>query len=66
MLTPEEPRPNDFWLFDGSAVLFNYFSCAGATAGAELCDEPAVVKLCASAFEAVWHRAVPHAEYQPA
>ncbi len=57
---------NDFWLFGGSAVLFNYFSGAGAAAGAELCDEPAVVKLCASAFEAVWERAVPHAEYQPA
>lgn len=57
---------NDFWLFGGSAVLFNYFSGDGAAAGAELCDEPAVVKLCASAFEAVWDRAVPHAEYQPA
>lgn len=57
---------NDFWLFDGSAVLFNYFAGDGAAAGAVLCDEPAVVKLCASAFEAVWDRAVPHADYQPA
>jgi hypothetical protein len=55
---------NDFWLFDGTAVLFNYFSGDGAPAGTELRDEPAVVKLCAAAFEAVWDRAVPHGEYR--
>ena len=55
---------NDFWLFDGTAVLFNYFSGGGAPAGTELVDEPAVVKLCAAAFEAVWGRAVPHGEYR--
>ena len=67
------PRPNasdlalpgnDFWLFDGTSVLFNYFSGHGAPAGTELQDEPAVVKLCASAFEAVWERAVAHGEYR--
>ena len=57
---------NDFWLFDGAAVLFNYFSGDGTAAGAELRDEPAVVKLCAAAFEAVWDRAVPHEDYRPA
>jgi hypothetical protein len=57
---------NDFWLFDGAAVLFNYFGGDGAAAGTELRDEPAVVKLCASAFEAVWDRAVPHEDYRPA
>jgi hypothetical protein len=55
---------NDFWLFDGIAVLFNYFSGDGAPAGTELRDESAVVKLCAAAFEAVWDRAVPHREYR--
>ena len=55
---------NDFWLFDGTAVLFNYFSGDGMSAGTELRDEPAVVKLCATAFEAVWERAVPHREYR--
>jgi hypothetical protein len=57
---------NDFWLFDGSAILFNYFSGDGTAVGSELRDEPAVVKLCASSFEAVWDRAVPHGEYRPA
>ena len=56
---------NDFWLFDDTTVLFNYFSGDGAAAGTELRDEAAVVKLCASAFEAVWDRAVPHGEYRP-
>lgn len=56
---------NDFWLFDGSAVLFNYFSGDEAAAGTEFRDEPAVVKLRASAFEAVWDRAVSHEEYRP-
>jgi Family of unknown function (DUF6879) len=55
---------NDFWLFDGVAVLFNYFSGAGTPAGTELREEPAVVELCAAAFEAVWDRAVPHGEYR--
>ena len=57
---------NDFWQFDGTAVLFNYYSGDGAAAGTELRDDPAVVRLCATAFEAVWDRAVPHGEYRPA
>jgi hypothetical protein len=57
---------NDFWLFDGTAVLFNYFSGDGKMTGNELRDEPAVVRLCATAFEAVWDRAVPHEDYRPA
>jgi hypothetical protein len=55
---------NDFWLFDGTSVLFNYFSGDGTSAGTELREEPDVVKLCGAAFEAVWERAVPHGEYQ--
>ena len=55
---------NDFWLFDGTAVLFNHFSGDGAPAGTELREEPGVVKLCAAAFEAVWDRAVAHEEYR--
>lgn len=30
----------------------------------EYTDDPAVVKLCADAFEAVWDLAVPHADYR--
>lgn len=58
---------NDFWLFDGQVVLFNHFDGDGEwpTDGSEeLTDDPAVVKLCESAFESVWARAVPHEAYR--
>jgi hypothetical protein len=48
-------------------VIFNHFSGDGQQAEPTMdpCDDPAVVALCASAFEAVWQRAIPHAEYHP-
>lgn len=55
---------NDFWLFDGQVVRFNHFTGDGASAGPEVVDDPAVTKLCAAAFETVWERAIPHADYQ--
>jgi hypothetical protein len=55
---------NDFWLFDGTSVLFNYFSGDGTSAGTELREESDVVKLCGAAFEAIWERAVPHGQYR--
>jgi uncharacterized protein DUF6879 len=57
---------NDFWLFDDTVILFNHFSGDGTPAGTEVRDEPAVIRFCAAAFEAVWDRAVPHQEYRPA
>ncbi|WP_249416223.1 DUF6879 family protein [Streptomyces sp. TS71-3] len=58
---------NDFWLFDHSLVVFLHFDGNGELApdgDEEVNTEPAVAKLCASAFESVWERAVPHAEYR--
>ncbi|WP_407560679.1 DUF6879 family protein [Streptomyces sp. 184] len=55
---------NDFWLIDGRLVRWNHFTGDGASGGGEMSDDPAVAKLCAQAFEAVWERAVPHAEYE--
>lgn len=55
---------NDFWLFDDRAVRFNHFTGDGASAGPEVTNAPAVVKLCSSAFAAVWERAVPHTDYK--
>jgi Family of unknown function (DUF6879) len=57
---------NDFWAFDGRLVRFGYFAGNGAVVGHEMSDDPAVAKLCAGAFEAVWERAVDHRDYQPA
>ncbi|WP_223291217.1 DUF6879 family protein [Streptomyces avicenniae] len=54
---------NDFWLFDKVVVRFNHFSGDGASGGPEVVDTPAVVALCSTAFEKVWERAVPHAEF---
>jgi hypothetical protein len=57
---------NDFWVFDNRLVRFSYFGGNGQFLEDELLDNRAVVKLCADAFEAVWERAIPHAEYRPA
>ena len=54
---------NDFWVFDDRLVRFGYFSGDGVYLGDEVDDRPAVVKLCSSAFEAVWERAIPHDRY---
>jgi len=55
---------NDFWLFDDAVVLFNLFSGDGASVGSDVRDEPAIVEMCASAFDAVWVRATPHEEFR--
>lgn len=50
---------NDFWLFDDRLVRVNHFSGDGVLLGQEIIDDPAVAKLCTTAFEAVWDRAIP-------
>ena len=57
---------NDFWVFDDQLVRFGYFAGDGAFLEHELADDPTVVRLCSTTFEAVWERAIPHAEYRPA
>lgn len=56
---------NDFWVFDDRAVLFNHFTGDGdwAEPGLSYTEDPVVVKLCTSAFESVWDRAIPHEQY---
>jgi hypothetical protein len=56
---------NDFWLFDGSLVVFNHFSGDGAWAGTETTSHHAAVQLCRTAFDTVWELATPHSEYKP-
>jgi hypothetical protein len=55
---------NDYWVFDGQRAQFNYFSGPGEFLDTRLCDDPAIVKQCAGAFEAVWERAIPHQDYE--
>ncbi|MCM2420077.1 DUF6879 family protein [Streptomyces sp. RKAG293] len=54
---------NDFWAFDGKLLRVHHFSGDGAVVEDELVDDPSVVDLSASAFEEIWKRAVPHAEF---
>lgn len=54
---------NDFWLIDGRLVRWNHFTGDGASGGGEICEDPAIAKLCSDAFEAVWDRAIPHDQY---
>ncbi|MHA6759823.1 DUF6879 family protein [Streptacidiphilus sp. PAMC 29251] len=56
---------NDFWLIDDDLVMVHHFSGDGDFVTEEVTRDAAVVKLCASAFEAVWDRAVPHEDYRP-
>jgi hypothetical protein len=44
--------------------MFNHFSGDGVPLGQEITEDPSVVELCRSAFEAVWQAAVPHRNYQ--
>jgi hypothetical protein len=58
---------NDFWLFDDSLVVFLHFTGEGDLSpegDEERTTDPAVVRLCSMAFEAVWERAIPHENYQ--
>ncbi|MEV8313792.1 DUF6879 family protein [Streptomyces sp. NPDC059900] len=54
---------NDFWAFDNTLLRIHHFSGDGAVVEDEITDDPATVKLCVSAFEAVWQRATPHDDY---
>jgi hypothetical protein len=57
---------NDFWVFDDQLVRFGHFAGDGTVIGHELSSDPTVIKLCATAFVAVWERAIDHKDYRPA
>ena len=57
---------NDYWLFDDRLVRFHYFSGDGEIVEDELVSDATVTEMCASAFEAVWEHAIPHADFRPA
>jgi hypothetical protein len=57
---------NDFWLFDEETAIFTVFAGDGNVAERQLSTDPAVVRLCKSAFEAVWAFGIADHEYRPA
>ncbi|MEV0823864.1 DUF6879 family protein [Nonomuraea rubra] len=56
----------DFWQFDNNLICWVYQSGDGDPTGHDLDTDPAAVRLCSSAFEAIWERAIDHSEYKPA
>jgi hypothetical protein len=56
---------NDFYLFDDRLALFLLYSGNGLSVGMLSSSDPADLRLCRSAFEAVWKLSIPHREYVP-
>jgi hypothetical protein len=56
---------NDFYLFDDRLVVFLLYAGNGLAVDRVSSTDPADIRLCRSAFEAVWKYAIPHHEYQP-
>ena len=55
--------PSQF--FDDKLIRFSYFSGDGHILEDELVSDLAAARRCSAAFEAVWERSIPHAEYRP-
>lgn len=56
---------NDFYLFDDRLAVFLLYAGNGLAAGMLSSADPADLRLCRSAFEAVWKLSIPHREYAP-
>lgn len=56
---------NDFYLLDDRLVVFLLYTGNGLNTGFETSTDAAEVRLCRSAFDAVWQLAVPHRDYRP-
>ena len=55
----------DFWVLDDRLVRFGYFAGDGEFLDDAVTDDPEIARTCADAFERVWERAIPHADYRP-
>ncbi|MET7352322.1 DUF6879 family protein [Streptomyces mirabilis] len=55
---------NDLWIFDDRVIRFSLFAGDGRFVADVMEDSADVVKRHAEAFEAVWERAIPHADYR--
>jgi hypothetical protein len=56
---------NDYYLFDDRLIVFLLYAGNGLAVDRVSSTDPADIRLCRSAFEAVWPLAIPHGEYQP-
>lgn len=56
---------NDFYLFDGRLVVFLIYAGSGLGIDKITSTEPGDIRLCRSAFDAVWKLSTPHRAYKP-
>jgi hypothetical protein len=63
LVSPLALPGNDFYLFDDRLAVFLLYAGNGLGTGMVSSADPAVLRLCRSAFEAVWELSVPHFEY---
>lgn len=64
-LVPSVAFPgNDFYLFDNRLVVFLIYAGNGLGTDKVTSTDPADLRLCRSAFEAVWKLSIPHRDYQ--
>ena len=56
---------NDFYLFDDQLAVFFLYAGNGLATGKLSSADPADLRLCRSAFEAVWQLSIPQREYEP-
>lgn len=56
---------NDFYLFDDRLAVFLLYAGNGLAAGMLSSADPADLRLCRTAFAAVWKLSIPHREYAP-
>ncbi|MFG2045346.1 DUF6879 family protein [Dactylosporangium sp. NPDC048998] len=54
---------NDFWLFDDELVIFLIFAGNGLVVDRLATTDPDAIRLCRSAFDAVWDLAIPDRDY---
>lgn len=56
---------NDFYLLDEQLVIFLHYSGDGLGVDKVTSTDPADIRMCRDAFDAVWQHAIPHRDYQP-
>lgn len=56
---------NDFYLLDDDLVVFLHYAGDGTATAKITSTSPDDVRLCRSAFDAVWELSVPHRDYHP-
>ncbi len=56
---------NDFYLFDDDLIVFLIYAGNGLGTDKVMSTDPADLRLCRSAFEAVWKLSIAHSDYQP-